>query len=318
MAFYDDGPARTAASRRGIEMALRRILASPKFLFRVERDPAHVAPGAAYRISDLELASRLSFFLWSSIPDDELLQVASAGQAEDAGGARRSRCGACWPIRSRDALVEQLRRPVAAAAQPAERRSRTRTSSRTSTTTCAQAFQRETELFFDSIMREDRSVARSADGRLHVRQRAAGPALRHSERLRQPVPARAGHRRRAPGPARAGQHPDGDVACRPHLAGAARQVDSRQPARHRRRRRRRRTCRRSKEHERRRNKPRSMRERMEQHRANPACASCHKLMDPLGFALENFDAVGAWRSRDAGAPIDASGSCPTARRSTAW
>ena len=82
-------------------MALRAILASTEFLFRIERDPANVAPNTAYRVSDLELASRLSFFLWSSIPDDELLD---AGRRRDAEASRRcsnSRCGGCWPTRAR-------------------------------------------------------------------------------------------------------------------------------------------------------------------------------------------------------------------------
>ncbi len=85
----------------GIEMALRAVLVSPEFLFRVEQDPAGVAPNTAYRISDLELASRLSFFLWSSIPDDELLDAAIAGKAADARRCWSSRCGACWRIRAR-------------------------------------------------------------------------------------------------------------------------------------------------------------------------------------------------------------------------
>ena len=91
---------RKAASISAFERALERLLVSPQFLFRIERDPAGIAPGTPYRISDLELASRLSFFLWSSIPDDELLDVGQPREAERSGGSASSRCGACWPIRA--------------------------------------------------------------------------------------------------------------------------------------------------------------------------------------------------------------------------
>ena len=100
--------ASTATFERGIQMALQRMLASPKFVFRVERDPAGAAPGAVYRVSDLELASRLSFFLWSSIPDDQLLQAARLGHAAHAGGAEPAGAGACWPIRKSQALVDNF------------------------------------------------------------------------------------------------------------------------------------------------------------------------------------------------------------------
>ena len=128
---------RRAASTTGIERALRRLLVSPEFLFRVERDPAGAAPGAPYRISDVELASRLSFFLWSSIPDDELLDARRARAA-----ARRRPCSSAQVRRMladprADAFVTQLRRAVAVPAQPRRRRCRCRASSRTSTTACA-------------------------------------------------------------------------------------------------------------------------------------------------------------------------------------
>ena len=168
-----------------------------------------------------------------------------------------------------------------------------------------QAFQRETELFFESIMREDRSVLDllTADYTF-VNERLA----RHygiPEHLRQPVPPRPDHGRGAEGAARTGEHPGGDLACRPHVAGGARQVDpgeysghaapAASPERP------------GAEGKRAGANAETVRERMAEHRANPVCASCHKVMDPLGFALENFDAVGAWRTREAGGPIDASG-----------
>ena len=146
-------------------------------------------PGTPYRISDLELASRLSFFLWSSIPDDELLDLAARGQAEGSGGARAA--GAAMLADPRvDGARRQLRRPVAAiCANVRDADARSAICSPSSTTTCARRSQRETELFFDSQLREDRSVVELLTRQLHVRQRAAGAALRHSERLRQPLPA---------------------------------------------------------------------------------------------------------------------------------
>ena len=92
---------RDGTFERGIESALQLILASPKFVFRVEHDPPNVPPGGIYRISDVELASRLSFFLWSSIPDDELLDGREPGQAERPRRSSISRCAGCWPIRNR-------------------------------------------------------------------------------------------------------------------------------------------------------------------------------------------------------------------------
>ena len=141
----------------GIELALRRILASPQFLVRAEREPANVAAGKPYRITDLELASRLSFFLWSSIPDDELIDVASQEQAAALRRCSSSRCGACWPIPRSDALVENfgdqllyLRNLPATSPDGVfypnwddELR---------------KGFRRETELLFESIIREDRNV----------------------------------------------------------------------------------------------------------------------------------------------------------------
>ena len=139
LTFYRSGR-RQSTFDKGIQMALRRLIASPKFLLRIERDRPDVAPGVPYRVSDLELASRLSFFLWSSIPDDELLEVARAGSAEPARRARRGRCAGCWPIPRSQALVtnfagqwlqlRNLRRMVA----------EFQSISRISTTTCGRRF----------------------------------------------------------------------------------------------------------------------------------------------------------------------------------
>ena len=161
-----------------------------------------------------------------------------------------------------------------------------------------QAFRRETELLFQSVVREDRSVLDllTADYTF-VNERLARhygiPHVYGSHFRRVPV-----HGRGAAGPARPRQHPAADLASRPHVAGAARQVDSRQPARH--------AAaaaagqRSGARGERRGRRRARVREQMEIHRKNPACAGCHRMMDPLGLALENFDAVGAWRTRDAG------------------
>ena len=186
----DGGPQWVAYSfEAGIETALQRILVSPDFLFRIEQDPARAAPGAAYPVSDVELASRLSFFLWSSIPDDELLDRAVKGTLRNRGVLEAAGAAHARAIRAR------------------RRSSRISPASGCSCATCAnavpdpdlfpefdenlrEAFRRETELFIGSQLRDDRAHPRAADGRLHVPQRAARAPLRHSGRLRQPLPAR--------------------------------------------------------------------------------------------------------------------------------
>ena len=177
------------------------------------------------------------------------------------------------------ALVDELRRPVAVPARSEERAIPTSRSFPTSTTTCARRFQRETEMLFESIMREDRSVLDLLDADYtFVNERLA----RHygiPNVYGAGLPPRAGAGRRAPRAARAGQHAAGDLGANRTSPVIARQVDSREYARAARRRCRRRTCRRSRR-SRARAAPASVRERMEQHRANPACAGCHKIMDP--------------------------------------
>ena len=158
-------------------------------MFRVERDPIDAAAGTPYRISDVELASRLSFFLWSSIPDDELLRLAEDGKLKDPAVLEAQVTRMLADPRSR-ALVENF------AGQWLQLRNVRNVQPNSDLfpdfdDNLRQAFKRETELFFESIMREDRTVARSDDRRLHVRERAAGPPLRDAEYLRQPVPPRA-------------------------------------------------------------------------------------------------------------------------------
>jgi hypothetical protein len=302
MALYEHG--RTDGTfESGVEFALRGILASAKFVFRGERDPANLAPGTVYRISDLELASRLSFFLWSTIPDDELLRAASEGRLKDPA-----------------VLDQQVRRMLAdpksqaLVANFAGQWLYLRNLKSTAPDqgefpdfddNLRQAFKRETELFFESIIREDRNVLDllTADYTF-VNERLA----RHYG-----IPNVYGSRFRRvtlTDDARLGLLGKGSILLVTSHAGRTSPVvrgkwildnllgtpppppppdvpaleEKGNPA-----------------------EPHSVRERLERHRASPACAGCHKMMDPLGFALENFDAVGAWRTRDEGVPIDASG-----------
>ena len=180
LAFYHAGPRRRRLRGGHRGGAAPRCSSAPSSCSASSAIRPTSRRGTTYRISDLELASRLSFFLWSSIPDDELLDAGRAGQAAATPAVLEQQVRRMLADpRSRRAR-RQLRRPVAAAAQPRGAASRSGRSFPTSTTACARRFRRETELFFDSILREDRSVARAADGGLHVRQRAARAALRHS------------------------------------------------------------------------------------------------------------------------------------------
>jgi hypothetical protein len=305
MDLYRQGRARDSFAA-GIELALSAVLVNPQFLFRIERDTADLPAGTAYRIADLELASRLSFFLWSSVPDDELLELAADGRLQQP-----------------DVLVQQVRRMLA------DERSRSLVTNFAAQWlylrnleavipdmrlfpdfdhNLREAMRQETELFFEGILREDRSVLDllKADytylnERLakhygiphvygnHFRRVALddashrGGLLRHGSILAvtsyatRTSPVLRGHwvlknLIGAPPPP-----PPPNV---PALEEAT--VDA----------------------------TLSVRERLTQHRADPACASCHQQMDPVGFALENFDAVGRWRDTEAGTPIDVSGGLP--------
>jgi mono/diheme cytochrome c family protein len=301
MTVYGDG--RKAGSfDTGIERALRAILASSKFAFRLETEPADVAPGAPYRLNDLDLASRLSFFLWSSIPDDELIDVASRGELKKPPVLEHQVRRLLADPRS-DALVDnfagqwlQLRNLRAVLPDQNEFPD--------FDDNLRQALKRETELLFQSIIREDRNVTDllSADYTF-VNERLAAhygiPNVYGSQFRRVTVTDEARKGLLGKGaillvtsqPDRTspvvrgkwildnllGMPPPPPPANVPPLEAS------------------------------RGNKPRTLREQMEAHRANSVCASCHKLMDPIGFAMENFDAVGAWRTRDAGTAIDASG-----------
>jgi mono/diheme cytochrome c family protein len=311
IAFYEEGR-RAGGFEAGIELALRRLLVSPEFLFRVQREPSAIAPGAVYRIDDIDLASRLSFFLWSSIPDDELLDLAASGRLgrpdvlsqqvhrmieDPRSDAFVANFAGQWLyLRNLPAVV-----PVQSVFPDFD-------------DTLRQAFRTETELFFGSLLREDRSVLDLL--------RADYTFLNERLARHYGVPhVKGSHFRRVTfgsDSVRAGLLGHGSlltVTSYPdrtspvvrgkwileNLLGTPPppplpNVGDLKPTNAE-------------------GAVLSMRQRMEQHRRNPVCASCHAMMDPLGLALENFDAVGRWRTLgESAAPIDASGSLPDGTR----
>ena len=294
---------KTGNFEAGIEAALSAILVNPNFLLRIEREPSPIARDTVYRISDIELASRLSFFLWSSLPDDELLELAERGTLHQPtvleeqtrrmlADARSSNLidnfAAQWLyLRNLDSITPDLR-------QFPDFDDNLR-----------QSFRQETEMFVDSIVREDRSVSDLLDAdytflneRLakhydiphiygsrfrRVQLDAAthrGGLLRHGSILTvtsyatRTSPVIRGHwiLKNIIGAPPAPPPPD-VPALKDNTVSASLPI----------------------------------KERLAEHRAQAACASCHNLMDPIGFAMENFDAVGRWRETDLGQPIDASG-----------
>ncbi|MBA3312734.1 MAG: DUF1592 domain-containing protein [Planctomycetaceae bacterium] len=290
----------------GIETALSAVLVNPQFLFRIERDPAGVPPGTAYRISDLELASRLSFFLWSSIPDDELLHLAERRelsrpeilerQVRRMLADERSRslvtnfAGQWLYLRNLDSVTPDMRLFP------------------DFDDNLRQAFRRETELFFESVLREDRSVLALIDANdaLLNERLAKHYDIPHvyGSRFRRVELDEASHRG---GLLRQGSLLTvtsyatrtspvirGDWVLK-NLVGTTTPPpppdvpaleDNTVSARL------------------------SVRERLAAHRADASCAVCHDLMDPVGLTLENFDAVGRWREVESGDAIDASGGLP--------
>ena len=304
--FFDEGR-RDGGFEAGIEMGLRAVLVSPEFLFRVEQDPQGAAPGSVYRISDLQLASRIAFFLWSSIPDDELLDIAASGKLSDPATRERQVRRMLADKRSA-ALVNNfadqwLYLRNLDSAKPDMRIFPDFDDN------LRQALRRETELLFESVMREDGSILdllRANYTFLNERlakhygipnvygsrfrrvtfdgDRVRGGLLRQGSIL-----TVTSYATRTSPVIRGkwilsnilGIPPPPPPATVPALNDTAKAGHSA-----------------------------SMRERLSEHRANPACAGCHKLMDPVGFSLENFDAVGRWRATQDGKPIDASGGLP--------
>ena len=304
--FYREGSA-AGGFEAGVERAVRALLVSPDFLFRVVSDPPGIPPGTPYRLSDLELASRMSFFLWSSIPDEDLLDVAARGGLGDPGEIERQ---------VRRMLADP--RSAALASNFAGQWLRLRNLSGALPSdvlfpdfgeSLRQDFVRETELFFDSVMREDRSVTEllTADYTFLNERLARHYGI--------PGVYGADFRRVAlADPNRRGLLGQGSVLTvtsypdRTSPVGRGKwvlenvlgtpppppppNVPELEPAEDA-------------------GQVLAMRERMEQHRANPVCASCHRLMDPLGLALENFDAIGRWRGHmPGGIAIDAAGAMP--------
>jgi len=302
MDFYKKG--RTGHSfESGIESALQYVLASPEFLFRFEGDPPNTPSGSVYRLKDLALASRLSFFLWSSIPDEELLSLASQGKLKDNAVLEQQVKRMLADPRS-NALIANFAeqwlflRNLKSSVPDLEAFPDFDDNLR-------QAMKEETTLFFDSVMREDRSVLDllNADYTF-VNERLAKhydiPNVYGSQFRRVAVPSDA--RRGLLGqasilavtsyPNRTSPVERGKWILTNLLGVPPTPPPPNVPPL---------------KEESADGKPRSLRESMESHRANPVCAGCHKVMDPIGFSLENFDAVGHWRTKDRGLPIDASG-----------
>jgi hypothetical protein len=288
----------------GIRAALERVLVSPDFLFRIEADPAGVAPGAAYRISDVELASRLSFFLWSSIPDDTLLDLAIRGKLHDPAVLEQQVSRMFSDPRARTSLVENffsdwletrnvwLLNPDGTKFPFFDDNLRS-------------AFVTETELFLDAQLKEDRNVAdlltsneTFLNEQLARHYGISGVYGSHFRRViltdenrfgllgKASVLAVTSYTTRT-APTIRGKWVLENILSAPPPAPPA-NVPSLESS--------------NKD-----GKPLSVRQMLEMHRANPACASCHARMDPLGLSLENFDAIGQWRTTDAGHAIDASG-----------
>ena len=309
MTFYDAGAAR-AGFDAGIQSALRMLLTSPKFLFRDEPDPRGAGPGSLYAVGDTALASRLSFFLWSSLPDDELLDLATKGKLGDADVFRKQVARMLADPRA-EALVKNF------AGQWLYLRNLN--TFRPSTEefpdfddNLRQAMRRETELLFENVMREDRSVLEllTADYTF-VNDRLAkhyGIDGVYGSQFRK-VPVTDPNRRGLLGQASILAITSYPNRTSPVLRGkwvlenvlgtpapapppnvptlAENEVGK---------------------------AARTLRERLAAHRNNPVCSTCHDIMDPIGLGLENFDAVGQWRTREPGGPIDAHGQLADGRQ----
>ena len=289
----------------GIRMALQAMIANPKFIFRFEPAPENVAPGSNYRISDLELASRLSYFLWSSAPDDELITLASQGK-----------------LHERQALEQQVRRMLA---DPKSEALSTNFASEwlhlqnlkdaqpdaylypNFDANLGKSMQRETELFFNSFVRDDRNMLELltanfsfVDEILAKHYKIPNVLGTRFRRVQIPDENRLGLLGQASiltltsvsnrsSPVQRGKYvlevllgtpPPPPPPNVPALSENASSGEL---------------------------KLLSVRQRMEEHRKNANCAACHKIIDPIGFALENFDAVGGWRINDSGLPVDTKG-----------
>jgi mono/diheme cytochrome c family protein len=303
LGFYEAGLAE-GGFESGIRSALERILISPDFLFRVEAEATNDAPGQPFRLSDIELASRLSFFLWSSIPDDELLSLAEQGQLENPAILEQQVRRMLADQRSRDSLVDNFFgqwlqiRNVWLLTPDANRNFPWFDDN------LRVAFVKEMELFLQSQLEEDRSVvdlltANETFVNERLAQHYGVPNVYGSnfQRITLSDENRWGLLGKAAilsvtsypnrtAPTIRGKWLLENILNAPPPAPPPNVPELVEDERA---------------------EPKSMREKMEQHRGNPVCASCHAVMDPLGFSLENFDALGAWRTTDGSGPIDASG-----------
>ena len=305
--FYQQERGKGESFDVGIQTALVSILVSPQFLFRFERDPEDAAPGAMYRIRDLEMASRLSFFIWSSVPDDELLDLAIAGRlqepeilqeqiermlADERAGALGANFAGQW-LYLRNVVATE---PDADLFPDFDDNLR-------------KGLQRETELLFESIAREDRSVLDllTADYTF-VNERVArhygirgvyGDQFRRVDVEDENRKGLLGHASvmlinsyaNRTSPVNRGKYVLTNIIGTPPPPPPPNVPPLEENL----------------------NQPAAMRERMAQHRANPACSGCHQYMDPVGLALENFDAIGRWREAEDDLPIDAAGAIPVFR-----
>ena len=305
LSFYQTG--RSAGDfEDGIERGIQLILAHPEFVFRAEGGPGDLKPDQPYRVNSLELAARLSFFLWSTGPDDQLLNVAARGKLKDPAvleqQVRRMLADPRAGELSRNFAGQWLQLRTLQSAAP------TGTLFPNFDDNLRQAFRTETELFFESIVAEDRSVLDLLNGAYtFLNERLARhygiPGVYGSQFRRVTLGAEFEIRRGLLGkgaielatsisdrtsPVERGKWvltnilgvipPDPPPGVPPLKPGGNGQLVAQ-----------------------------TMRQRMEEHRQSAACASCHKMMDPIGFTLENFDAVGRWRTRDGGSPLDVSG-----------
>jgi cytochrome c551/c552 len=299
LSFYQAGR-KSGSFDLGIEQALARVLVDPRFVFRFEREPAGTAAGATYRVGDLELASRLSFFLWSSIPDEELLDLAVQGKLHDPAELQKQTLRMLKDSRS-EALVTNfggqwlyLRELKSA-----------RPEARGFNDNLRQAFRRETELLLESILREDRSVVDLLNADYTFVNEALArhygiPGIKGTRFKR--VTLQDDARRGLLGQSsfllvtsvanRTSPVARGKWVLENLLGTPAPLPPPNVPP--------------LKENEGA-QQPTSVRQRMEEHRNNAVCAACHKIMDPIGFSLENFDLIGTWRSTEGGIKIDASG-----------
>ena len=289
----------------GIQMAVQAIISDPEFIFRFERVPAGLPPGKIYRIGDLELASRLSYFLWSSAPDDQLITVASQGKLKDPAvlehQVRRMMADPRSSALSTNFAAEWLHLQNLKDVQPDAYQFPNYTRN------LGQSMRRETELFFDSVMRDDRNVLdlltakyTFVDELLAKHYGIPNVLGTRFRRVEITDPNRAGLLGHASiltltsvsnrtSPVQRGKYVMSVVLGTPPPTPPPNVPPLKE------------------------NAPSgsvkmlSVRERMEAHRANEPCRSCHQMMDPIGFALENFDGVGQWRTNDLGLPLDATG-----------